>query len=212
MTTTATRDPRLAGYGPTPGAVDFLTALISDRAWDADADLARRVGIVQRQLAGGTLDAAVCSRAIDVLKLLPFRPAPALPDVPDARYALGTATDHRLYRKRTDEHTGRVYVDRIATSAKVSRDRGPDTMPAGTATPVRGAEVARVLTAIAADVAGARKLYSEVTNRCSECGRPLYDPVSVAANYGPDCREKLGIRIPKVRRPTVDDQLNALGW
>lgn len=211
MTITATRDPRLAGYGPTPDAVDYLTALICDRAWDADADLAHRVGIVQRQLTGGTLDAAVCSRAIDALRVLPFRPTPALPNVPDARYALGTATDHRLYRKRTDDHTGRVYVDRITTSKKISRDRGPDTSPAGTATPVRGPEVTRVLVAIAADVDGARRLFSEVTNRCSECGRPLYDPVSVAANYGPDCREKLGIRIPKVRKPTIDDLLTAAG-
>ncbi len=211
MTITATRDPRLAGYGPTSGAVDFLTGLIADRVWDADADFARRVGIVQRQLAGGTLDAAVCSRAIEAIRVLPFRSTPTLPNVPDARYALGTAESHRLYRKRTDNNTGRVYVDQIITSKKISRERGPDTMPAGTTTPVRGTEVARVLTAIAADVDGARKLYSEVTNRCSECGRPLFDPVSVAANYGPDCREKLGIRIPKVRKPTVDDMLTALG-
>lgn len=54
-------------------------------------------------------------------------------------------------------------------------------------------DIQDALTAIMADVAGARKAYGDLTGRCAICNRQLEDETSVAYGIGPVCREKVGL-------------------
>lgn len=55
------------------------------------------------------------------------------------------------------------------------------------------------LNALVEDQVAAERRYAELTGHCSQCGKFLRRPESVACGYGPDCYErKFGVKQPKV--------------
>jgi hypothetical protein len=102
--------------------------------------------------------------------------------VPDGRYAItGPDGDTKFYRVRKvtkGQYAGRTFVDRQASDE---------------AFPVRYAtERTTILRAIAKDVKAAAIRYGKELGQCSQCGRTLTNPESIAAGIGPVCLSRLG--------------------
>lgn len=118
-------------------------------------------------------------------------PAPALPDVPEGRYAVFTNADAdraagetalRFYK--IDRPTEGRWAGRVFVSVQASDDWFP----------IRNADTRRaILEAIAADVTGALRRYGTEIGSCGHCGRTLTDATSRAFGVGPICRGRLGL-------------------
>lgn len=100
--------------------------------------------------------------------------------VPDGRYAIqleGTVKFYRVRKVTKGIYAGRTFVDRQA---------GDESFPVRFAT-----ERAKILTAIAADVKVAAIRYGKALGKCSQCGRTLTNPESIALGIGPVCLSRL---------------------
>lgn len=174
--------PPLPGFRVSTAQKDLIVKLLDDKVIpnpEYAAELRAVLGDRFRfcsQAAGA---------AIDYLLPCPGKVKPvtdaagkALPKVPDGRYALTDPDGPTRYRLRT-AHNGQTYLDRIDTH--------------GATTWVKGEQASEVLAAIAADIAAAARLYSTVTNRCSDCDLLLTDPLSVRTGYGSKCRTDRGM-------------------
>lgn len=100
--------------------------------------------------------------------------------VPDGRYALERDGEVKFYRVRkvtTGRWAGRTFVDRQA---------GDETHPVRYAN-----DRAKILREIAADVKAAAIRYGRELGQCSQCGRTLTNPESIALGIGPICLNKV---------------------
>lgn len=136
------------------------------------------------RLDAGTLTYDMADLTITDLRRLPLKPfiAPDRPvahgaPVPDAYYALRTGDGQvRLYRISTVG--GMRRVDQITGKTNTARRR------------LHGYKAADVIKAVAADPAGAARLYGENSKRCSDCNRPIREGKNNPGfkhGYGPDC-------------------------
>jgi hypothetical protein len=101
--------------------------------------------------------------------------------VPDGRYAItGPDGETKFYRVRKvtkGQYAGRTFVDRQASD---------ETFPVRYAT-----ERTTILRAISKDVKAAAIRYGKELGQCSQCGRTLTNPESIALGIGPVCLDKL---------------------
>ncbi len=114
-------------------------------------------------------------------------PAPqatqTLPKVPAGRYAVESDDGTLKFYVVDHGREGTKWEGYVFVSVQASDDRYP----------VRNrAERERILTAIAADPAGASIRYGVEIGACGVCGRTLTDEDSRAAGIGPTCASKMG--------------------
>jgi hypothetical protein len=161
------------------------TRLIDNLLRERDVPFSWVMRVDQLREAG--MGKSKASQVIDSLRNMPYKrteraeSTPA-PTVESGVYALGGTADPVRYKVRNvteGRWAGRTFLDVLLAN--------------GEREPVRNRrQVAEILTAIAADIEAARKLYADTTGKCWSCNRLLTDPVSVSVGLGPDCRKNLG--------------------
>jgi hypothetical protein len=182
----------------------YILDLMDGRKWaehkwaariaEVGAQVKRHIDLTDAEIIGDapiTADAA--SKLIDTLKNecrfidRPAKTVGDMPDVPAGKYALtiegATGDDNDIAFYDVDRPTegrwaGYTFVTMILGGGgeqKVSR-----------------AASRTILGRIAADPAGAARLFGQKTETCGVCGRNLTNKVSRDYGIGPDCRQKTG--------------------
>ena len=166
-------------YPASPKQTAFIRTLLAERAGNAEAE-AIRAALNARQVTKAVASDAI-TRLLAIKVAKAARPEATCPDVAAGHYATASRTGAndldfwKVDRPTEGRWEGRTFVKRVIGGHED--------------TPVRGAEAAAALAAIAADPeAGPR--YGQTIGRCYACHRTLTDETSRALGIGPDCRSK----------------------
>lgn len=168
-----------------PAQIKYLTDLLAKRGANAPAELR---ATVKAALAAGTVKDGRVNLIDSMLAVRPVTTSPAPKaqvqkfNIPTGDYALRDESVVKFYR--VDSPTEGKWAGFTFLAACASDDRFKITDK------VRKAQI---LSRIAADLAGAAKLYGDETGHCSFCRKQLTHPESLERGCGRRCAEKHGL-------------------
>lgn len=172
----------------TPAQMNYLTSLLASRLPELSAEAKAKIA------ATASASKQICSEMIDNLVSAPvaarpqtFSPAgvspsaPALPDVPEGRYAVenadGTLRFYSVDRPTEGRWAGFTFLAVWASDETF---------------PIKNRETkAQILAEIARDPKAAMLRFGMEIGKCGHCGRTLTDAASRAAGIGPVCAGKV---------------------